>query len=164
MIPSEENDYGRKPKKEKRPKTKFQLQMARLDTYFNKFVRLSASDENGFCRCVSCGKLKPWKGAKIHAGHFINKTLKTLFVRWDLRNVNPQCYHCNWNLKGNKWEYSKYLIQKYGPDICDILKIDSTKHFNPDVFDMEAKIKFYRMECKRLEKEKGFKSKTLKFI
>jgi len=139
----------RSSKKRKKPKTKFQLQVERLDRYFSKYIRLSAMDENGYCVCVSCGDQKPWNKG-IHAGHFISKNPKTYRTRWSKRNTHPQCVTCNSYNEGNKFNYGKYLIKKYGPDICIYLQIKSTKHFNPLIFDMEKKIEYYKSEVKSI--------------
>jgi len=159
MSPASNQKWGHSDKpRRKRPKSEFQKQIARLDKYFSEFIRLSAADENGLCQCVTCKKLKPWNKRKTHAGHFISKNSKTLRVRWDVENVHPQCYNCNTNLGGNQYEYSLFLDEKYGQGTAQKLKIKSTKHFNPDIFGMEAHIKHYRDLVKVLKKSKGIKN------
>lgn len=39
--------------------------------------------------------------------------------RWDIRNVNCQCVHCNLYKSGAYIEYSQWFIKKYGQDIFD---------------------------------------------
>jgi len=146
-----------KPGKPKKPKTKWQKQVAKLDKYFSEYIRLMGMDpETGLCECVSCGAFRPWNMRKTHAGHFINKSLtKNLWVRWHFKNVNCQCYKCNKELSGNKYEYAEYLKTIYGPDIIVELKIQASKPFNPMIYDMEYHIKLYRDLVKKLKKEKG---------
>lgn len=156
MIPG--STIETRKKRRKRKKTKFERQTARLDTYFSQFVRLSDMNSEGFCKCVSCGKLKPWSGGKTHAGHFIGKHRSMNFrVRWDLKNVHCQCYNCNANLEGNKYEYAVFLLRKYGRAIINELKIKASKSFNPDIFKIEDKINYYRETVKALKIEKGVK-------
>jgi hypothetical protein len=54
--------------------------------------RISASDENGYCECVSCGEFQHYK--EMDGGHFIPKGTSS---RWalEVENVHPQCKGCN---------------------------------------------------------------------
>ena len=40
-----------------------------LDKWFSYYVRLKNSDKNGYCRCISCGKIFFWKD--IQNGHYM---------------------------------------------------------------------------------------------
>jgi len=153
-----------KPPAKKKPKTKWQKQIARLDKYFNEFIRLDAMDPKTMkCRCVTCGRWRPWNMRKTHAGHFINKSdTKNLRVRWMELNVNCQCYTCNKEYSGNKYEYSKYLNAAYGPGTDVYLEMYATKPFNPIIFDIESKIIDYRERVKALKKLKGVVDKKPK--
>lgn len=46
--------------------------------------------------CWTCGETKHWK--QVDAGHYISRRHKS--VRWDLRNIRPQCKICNGFGKG----------------------------------------------------------------
>lgn len=155
MIPGSYQHKMRLKKSRKTSKSYFEKQTATLDRWFSLYIRLKGMDNQGLCVCVSCGKLKPWDGGKTHAGHFIGKGKTTFMVRWDERNVGCQCYHCNSNLEGNKYNFAKHLIFKYGEGICEKLQIESTKYFNPLIFGMEQKISYYKTEVRLLKMEKG---------
>lgn len=144
--------WQRKRKKRSRPKTKFERRAARLDYYFNRWVRLSAMDEMALCVCWSCGNQRPWN--KMASGHFIGRSNNTLRTRWDPVNVHPQCVPCNSFDEGNKYRYGMTINKVYGEGTTEALKIKSTKSFNPEIFDIESKITYYREECKKLEPPK----------
>ncbi len=95
--------------KSKKPKSKL---IKELDILFSQFIRLSNSID-GFCSCVTCGRVYEWK--KIQAGHFISR--QHYSVRWDERNVKPQCYGCNVMQQGRQYEFSKYLGQELSEEL-----------------------------------------------
>jgi 5-methylcytosine-specific restriction endonuclease McrA len=57
--------------------------------------------------CFTCGR--KGEGGGMHAGHFISKAVGGLALYFHEENVHAQCYHCNINLGGNQYEYSKRL-------------------------------------------------------
>jgi len=146
---------GKKTKR-KKPKTKFEKQIDRLDVYFSQFVRISNMDDLGLCVCVTCGNQKPWNKG-MTAGHFIGRANDTYRTWWDLMNVACQCIRCNSYNEGNKYNFGLYLNKKYGEGTTTKLKIKSTKSFNPDIFDMEYKIEYYKDAVKKLKLERGMK-------
>jgi len=85
---------------------------------FSKYIRLKYSTPSGYCKCVTCGRMKYWK--EMQAGHFIQG--RYLNILFDERCVHPQCYHCNIGLKGNYVEYYEYMLQQYGKEIIDDLR------------------------------------------
>jgi len=48
--------------------------------------------------CYTCGKY--CEGSNRHTGHGKPNGALTLRYKFDLRNLRPQCYHCNINLGG----------------------------------------------------------------
>lgn len=145
-----------KKKKRKKPLTRFERRVKRLDYWFNRFTRLSAMDDLGFCVCWSCGNQVTFK--KSVAGHFVGKSNTTYRTRWDPKNVHVQCIKCNSFDEGNKYNYGLAINKKYGEGTTEALKIKSTKPFNAEIFDIEAKIVFYKNKCKELEPPKKEKS------
>ena len=146
--------FWEKKKPRKRPKTKFEKQVARLDYYFSLYIRLSRMDNLGLCVCISCDKQFPWN-KNLHAGHFIGKANNTYRTRWDEKNVQPQCARCNSFLEGNKYLFGLMLNKKHGEGTTEKLQIKSTKPFNPMIYDMEENIIYYREKVKELKpKEK----------
>jgi hypothetical protein len=62
-----------------------------LDISFSQYVRKKEADKDGFTKCFTCGQSASWK--MMDCGHFISRS--NLFLRWDLRNLRPQCKTCN---------------------------------------------------------------------
>jgi hypothetical protein len=118
--------------KSKKPKSKL---IKELDILFSQFVRLSNSID-GFCSCVTCGRVYEWK--KIQAGHFISR--QHYSVRWDERNVKPQCYGCNVMQQGRQYEFSKYLGQELSEELYLLSK--QTRKFTE--IELQEMIEHYK--------------------
>lgn len=124
---------------------------------FSKYIRIKYSDNNGYCKCVTCGVTKHWK--EIHAGHFIDGRNNTIL--FDERFVYPQCFHCNSKLPGclagNKVKFTYFMITEKGFTIeqCnnyDNLKF-STKKVHP--YEFEEIEHEYKIKLSLLLKSKG---------
>jgi len=50
--------------------------------------------------CYICGHTD-LKGSNWHTAHLIPKAACGAYLKYDLRNLRPSCYHCNINLGGN---------------------------------------------------------------
>lgn len=59
----------------------------KLDKVFSYYIRLRDADENGYCKCCTCGKKFHWK--KIQNGHWISRG--KLSTRFHEQNCNSQC-------------------------------------------------------------------------
>lgn len=110
----------------------------KLDEVFSKFIRNRDCQDDWFT-CISCGKIKSIKQAD--AGHYYGRAI--LAVRWDEKNVNAQCRHCNRFQDGNKQGYTIGLIKKYGPDIIDLLAAKSQAKAKYSAFELQLLIKEY---------------------
>ena len=106
-----------------------------------KLARISAADDNGYCKCVSCGKLDHYKN--MDGGHFIPKGSSS---RWALEesNVNPQCKGCNgFSMKHGSAEaqYTLWMIDWVGKDQVEYMlatKNDPVKFYAADYREMIA--------------------------
>ena len=126
------------PKKAKKP-TRSKL-VKKLDTVFSQYIRLSNADNNGNCTCITCDKTFFWK--EIKAGHFMSR--KHYSIRWDERNVKPQCVACNVYIYGEQYKFSK----KLGEDLSDelyLLSKNIIKYSTQDILDM---IDYYSKKLK----------------
>ena len=110
----------------------------RLDTVFSLYIRLKDSDENGFCKCISCQKIQHYK--EVDAGHFISR--RHMSTRYDVNNVFPQCRYCNRYVAGNQWLYSQALekIKKNLPEKLYLKSKQTVKYSNDD---LESLISYY---------------------
>jgi hypothetical protein len=89
----------------------------KVDRLFSRYIRKKYAKEGGWCVCVTCG-IEVHRD-ECHAGHFVRRGHHA--VRWDERNVHPQCVHCNTYLDGNEGEYARYIIDTYGREVLDEL-------------------------------------------
>ena len=70
--------------------------------------------------CYTCGKTG-LEGSNWHTGHFIPKAACGAYLKYDLRNLRPQCYHCNINLGGNGGEFYRRMVAIEGQEYVDKL-------------------------------------------
>src|SRR3990170_2614161 len=91
-------------------------------TLFSKIVRLRDSVD-GTNRCVTCKQVYPIKN--LQAGHFIPGRHNA--VLFDLRQVFPKCYVCNFRKHGCWVEYREFMIEKYGQGMVEQIIAESKK-------------------------------------
>lgn len=84
----------------------------RIDKIFSMYIRLR---DKGVC--CTCGKICPVN--YMDCGHYIDKSVCGLDLRWDEVNCNCQCRSCNRIEDGNKDKYKEFLINKYGKEILE---------------------------------------------
>jgi hypothetical protein len=95
----------------------------KADAAFSRFVRISHADANGFVRCVTCGKAMPWQESQ--AGHWIKRGHAA--VRFDPRNVYPQCPADNYFKDGLQDEMALHILRTHGPDtVEDLMRLKHT--------------------------------------
>jgi hypothetical protein len=124
-------------KKEKKPTNNIKKLKVEVWDLFSEWVRRSASDEDGYCGCVSCGKIDHWKN--MQAGHFIHGTS---FLIPEL--VHPQCPHCNGFLHGNLIPYKEWMIKEYGQKTLDKLEYLAKQKHKYTVFELNQFKKLYQ--------------------
>ena len=113
----------------------------KLDTVFSQYIRLSNSDNNKNCICVTCNKTFFWK--EIQAGHFMSR--KHYSIRWDERNVKPQCAGCNVFRYGEQYKYSLYLGNKLSEKLLE----ESRKLVKFTNVELEEMIQKYSQRLKK---------------
>jgi len=124
---------------------------AKLDKEFSLFIRLRDAMPNGYFKCISCGKIKPFEQADN--GHYINR--QHMNTRFDEVCCNAQCRHCNRFMEGNIQNYRKGLIAKYGEQRVILLEAKQGITRKYSDFEYEQLIKYYKVLNKKLRKEKG---------
>lgn len=117
------------------------------------YVRLSRTDSNGYCACVTCGAVKPYQ--EMQAGHFVPKARGNA-VKFDLRNVAPQCYRCNINLGSNPSAYAVWMLDTYGEAV--IRELEQRAH-GVTIF---RRADYDRMIADITEKLAGLSARTTK--
>lgn len=91
--------------------------------------------------CYTCGN----HSDAPHTGHFISSSVCSVELRYDLKNLRPQCYRCNIHLSGNWLAYEIKLKQDEGDVYVDELKERNmrTKGRQYDTLWYQAKIAEY---------------------
>jgi hypothetical protein len=118
----------------------------KLDKLFSQYIRRSHADAGGTVRCVTCPKLMFWKEADC--GHWVKRQHRA--VRWDERNVGPQCSRCNHFMGGVQDEFSQHIIVQHGLCVHDeLLRLKHTVFKVNRVF-LEDKIQTYKQKLEEL--------------
>lgn len=123
----------------------------RLDKIFSEYIRLRDANDNGFCKCVTCGAM--WRWQALHNGHYVNR--QHIGARYDERNCHSQCPTCNIGLRGNLDKYKRAIIEKNGVKVLEELESAKRTMAKWTTADYQEKIDYYRIEVKRLRCEKG---------
>lgn len=92
--------------------------------------------------CYTCEK-DGLKGSDWHTGHFIPSSTCGAFLRYDLRNLRPQCYHCNINLGGNGAIFYRNMVDDVGQAEVDQLFADKQVSVKADRIFYEDLIRKY---------------------
>lgn len=83
---------------------------ALLDAEVSLRIRGGAARDGGFTACFTCGRPHHWKD--LDAGHYIGRSNRG--VRWDLRNIRPQCTRCNSYQEGMHYKFRQNLVVEIG--------------------------------------------------
>lgn len=99
--------------KVKRKKSDLQKLKARLWTLCREVTRKRYGNT-----CFTCGKTG-LEGSNWQTGHFVSSSICSTALRYDLKNLRPQCYNCNINKSGN-WIAFEYNLQRDGVDVQEL--------------------------------------------
>lgn len=118
----------------------------KLDSLFSQYVRRTHADAGGTVRCVTCPKLMFWK--ESDCGHFVKRQHRA--IRWDERNVGPQCTRCNHFMGGVQDQFAQHIIAAHGLHVLDeLLRLKHTVFKVTRMF-LEEQIEAYRMKLEEL--------------
>lgn len=126
-------------------KQKLSTVKKRVWTWFSKYIRLKASDDTGYCSCVTCGATNMF--TSMQAGHFIARAQGNACY-FEEDNVHVQCYRCNINLGGNGPEYYPFMVDTYGEERVNELRrlSNTTRKFTiHELLEMES---YYKEKVK----------------
>ena len=122
-----------------------------LDSWFSRYIRLKYSDKNGYCRCISCGKVYFWKD--IQNGHYMSR--RYMSTRFSEDNCRPQGVECNIFNQGAIQMYRRTLIKQIGEQRVDLIEVRARQeNKNWSLFELQAMIKYYKAEVEKLLEEK----------
>lgn len=127
--------------------------ISKLDRVFSAYIRLRDAMPNGYVRCISCGRIKPF--SDVDCGHFHSRV--HMSTRFDEMNCWAECRYCNRISSDHLISYQRNLIRKIGQDMFDILnaKAHTTKKWND--FELRSMIDYYTKKAKELSVQKGIK-------
>lgn len=97
----------------KRKKSTVAQEVEKSAKLLQRLVRLKASDDHGYCQCVTCGKIDHYKA--MQGGHFIPRG-RTVFKLYE-PNIQVQCPSCNlWGMKQAHYvlRYRQWMVDYYG--------------------------------------------------
>lgn len=117
---------------------------------FSTYIRLRDADENGYCVCISSGKLIHW--TKCDAGHFVSR--RHLATKFDEQNVNAQGRFDNRFNAGSQYAQAKSIDRKYGPGTADKILVRSRMTCKRDKFEIEVMTAHYKKLADELRKKK----------
>lgn len=104
----------RKPKPKKKPTQKSISKLKKILWVLCREVTRATFGNT----CYTCKKAE-LSGSNWQTGHFITSSTCSTAMRFDLRNLRPQCYHCNINLSGN-WVLFERNLKKDGQDVQEL--------------------------------------------
>lgn len=100
--------------------------------------------------CFTCGK-GGLSGSSWHTGHFIPSSTCGAYLRYDLRNLRPQCYYCNINLGGNGSAFYRRLLETEGQEYVDQLFADRKRIVKADAAFYSELIERYSQLTNKLK-------------
>lgn len=123
----------------------------KLDRIFSLYIRLRDANPQGYTRCISCGKIIPWKEADC--GHFVNRS--HMATRYNEKNCNAQCRSCNRFDEGNNIGYIRGLVKRYGQGVIEELEVLKHQESHWTDFEYKTMIDYYKRKAQKLKQGKG---------
>lgn len=96
--------------------------------------------------CYTCHKGGLEK-SNWQTGHFISSSICSTALRYDLRNLRPQCYNCNINKSGNWLAFERHLR-------LDGVDIEALKEENERTKGLSYRDDWYIAKIKEYEQER----------
>ena len=145
-----------KPKQEKLKSIAQELDAAAV--LCQRMVRLKAADDEGYCTCITCGRVSQWNDG-MQGGHFIERG-KTA-TKIDETNVHPQCRNCNkfrMKISSVVLDYEQKLIDYYGREHVEDMKRRAKQPFKPDRQWIAEQVEYFKEQIAFHEKRLGVRS------
>ena len=129
------------------------MKTSKADKWFSLYIRLRDTDEDGVCRCITCGRAGHPKS--MDCGHYIKRQHQA--VRFDEINCNAQCKRCNAFEQGQDAIYRQRLIEKHGEDAVFILETAAKMAFKRSQINLDYLADEYKRKAKEEAEKKGIK-------
>jgi hypothetical protein len=127
----------------------------KLWKWFSIYIRLRDSDDNGYCKCFTCGRVKFWREGDC--GHGIGR--QYLPTKYHEKNNHFQCKFCNGLDEGKKDVYKDEVNKRYGANTWISLELQKRQKFTWSGFEIEALTEHYKKEVHSLLKQKNLSLK-----
>lgn len=125
----------------------------KLWVQFSLYIRLRDSDENGNCKCFTCGLVRNYK--QMDCGHGIGRQHQA--TKYNEQNNHAQCKKCNGFEGGKREIYKVKMDLLYGSGTWDKMEVMARATCKRGKFEIDIMTEHYRKEVKRLKLEKGLK-------
>jgi hypothetical protein len=99
--------------------------------------------------CYTCDK-ENLSGSNWHTGHMIAKASLGAHLKYDLRVLRPQCYHCNVNLGGSGAEFYRRMVERDGKKYVDKIYKEKQILIKVDTSWYKNKIEEYKIILEKL--------------
>lgn len=120
---------------------------------FSEFIRLRDSNENGYCKCITCPNIRYFR--QMDCGHGVSR--QHMAIKYDETNNHAQCKICNYHKKGNPKEYKIAVDKKYGKGTWDDLEIKSRTVQKLGSFEFNVMLQYYKGEVEKLRSIKNLR-------
>lgn len=115
---------------------------------FSLYRRRVDADDCGTACCISCGVPKHW--SEGDCGHYISRSYAS--VKYEPMNNHFQCKPCNGFREGNKDEYRKALIDKYGLEAVEELEQKKHQPYKTNRIEVLELVEKYKKLNQELDK------------
>lgn len=121
---------------------------------FSTFIRLRDSNENGYCKCFTCGGIRYWRN--LDCGHGVKR--QHMATKYHEQNNHAQCKLCNGPMGGGKpKQYKEEMNKRYGPGTWDSIEMLSRTVCKFGAFEIATMTFHYKEEIKKLKAAKNLK-------
>ena len=129
------------------------MQTTLADKWFSLFIRLRDTWDDGYCRCITCGRVGDPKS--MDCGHYVKRQHQA--GRFDERNCHAQCKRCNAFEQGMDSVYRQKLVEMYGEQVVLLLESGKYNTLKRTKVQMQVLVQQYKYKATELSKLKNIK-------
>lgn len=123
-----------------------------LDKLFSLYIRLRDTNENGYFKCPTCGRILPWE--KADCSHYWSRSHKS--TRWNEDNCVAECSYCNRFDSSHLDGLGRFLKKKLGEQKFEMLHWLHNQPKKYSEFELAELVKMYRKKIVELKRTKNF--------
>lgn len=120
---------------------------------FSEFIRLRDSDENGICKCCTCGAVRYWKN--MDCGHGVGR--QHMGTKYSEQNNHAQCKKCNGFEAGRADKYKEFVDKKYGKGTWNQMLVFSRMPTKYGQFEIDLMTKAYSQKVSEMKSSKNLR-------